>query len=196
VPWAADRRQSLALEWRAARLHRVLRNIVALPMKRAGRWRRRAVSLVSTSLAEAALALAFASALLSGCRSMDCIDIACGPPSVEIQFKPTITEAGHYRLDLEVDGVRSTCEVEFRTDGGWSGASACNSLILRGGVSRDLATEIIGYSLPEGDNVSLALFRNGEPWVEHRFVPRYRGVEIAGEGCGECIVAIEEVVLP
>jgi hypothetical protein len=127
---------------------------------------------------------------------MDCNDIACGPPSVEIQFKPAITAAGHYRLDLDVDGVQSTCEVDFLPDGGRSGASACGSLLLRGGVSRDVATEIVGYALPQAVNVSIAVSRDGEPWAEHTFEPRYRGVELRGEGCGECVVATEEVVLP
>jgi hypothetical protein len=122
--------------------------------------------------------------------------MACGPPSVEVQFEPVITQAGHYLLNLDVDGTLSTCEIDFRPDGGRSGASACGSLLLRGGVSRDLANEIVGYALPQSENVSIAVFRDGQLWAEHSFEPRYRGVELRGEGCGECVVATEVVVLP
>lgn len=145
----------------------------------------------------AVLALAFAVVpFAGGCGSVECDDTACGPPSVEMQFKPAITEAGHYRLDLEADGVRSACEIDFQPDGGRSGASACGSILLRGGVSRDLATEIVGYALPQAMNVSIAIVRDGQPWVMHSFEPRYRGVELRGKGCGECVVATEEIELP
>jgi hypothetical protein len=86
--------------------------------------------------------------------SEDCISMECGAPSVEIQFEPSISQAGHYRFDLEVDGMPSTCEFDFRPDGGRSGASACGSLLLRGGVSRDLATEVVGYALPQATRVT------------------------------------------
>jgi hypothetical protein len=140
--------------------------------------------------------MAVAAVTLAGCWSKDCIEMDCGPPNVEIQFQPAITQAGHYLLSLDVDGVQSTCEIDFRPDGGWSGASKCWSLLLRGGVSRDLATEIVGYDLPEAANVSISVFRDGQLWTEHSFEPRYRGVELFGEGCGECVVATEIVALP
>lgn len=152
------------------------------------------VFLLGTSKAGAALWLALAT--LAGCESKDCIDLACGPPSVEVKFEPVITRAGHYRLDLDVDGVPSTCEIDFRPDGGRSGASACFSLLLRGGVSRDFATEIVGYALPQAAEVSIAVFRDGQFWAEHSFEPVYRGVELRGEGCGGCVVATEVVALP
>jgi len=140
--------------------------------------------------------LAFALTMLAGCGSQNCIDLGCGPPSVEILFEPTITQAGRYRLELDADGTRSTCEVDFRLDGGWTGVAACASLLVRGGASRDLANEIVGYALPEAEHVSIALWRGGQLWAEHTFEPRYRGVELRGEGCGECTVATEVVELP
>jgi hypothetical protein len=133
---------------------------------------------------------------IAGCKSVGCIAIECDPPSVEVLFEPPITAAGHYRFDAEVDGARSSCEVDFRTDGGWSGAAACGSLLMRGGVSRDLATEIMGYALPQAKNVSIAVFREGQLWAEHSFEPRYGGVASRGEGCARCVVATEEVELP
>jgi hypothetical protein len=139
--------------------------------------------------------LMLASLALGGCET-NCIDLACDAPSVEIRFEPAITQAGAYRLNLEADGTRSTCEVDFRPDAGWSGAAACGSLLLRGGVSRELATEIVGYSLPQARDVSIEVFRQGQLWAKHRFEPRYRGVELRGEGCGECVVATEIVELP
>jgi hypothetical protein len=140
--------------------------------------------------------LAAALAMLAGCSSHNCIDMGCGPPSVEILFEPAITQAGQYRFTLEADGARSTCEVDFRLDGGWTGASACPSLLLKGGVSRDLATAIVGYALAQATNVSIEVSRGGQLWVEHGFEPRYRGVELRGEGCGECVVATEVLELP
>jgi hypothetical protein len=92
--------------------------------------------------------------------------------------------------------MRSTCEIDFRPDRGRSGASACGSLLLRGGVSRDLATEIVDYGLPQAADVTIAVFRDGQLWAEHSFEPVYRGVELRGEGCGECVVATEIVALP
>lgn len=145
------------------------------------------------------VALAFA-----GCSSVECNDVACAAPHVEISFEPAITEAGHYRFEVDADGRRSTCEVDFiMTEGftgtpgqGFTGASACGALLLRGGVSRDHATEIVGYSLPEASSVTIEVFRGDESWVEHSFTPRYRGVEVNGAGCGECTVASEVVELP
>ena len=122
--------------------------------------------------------------------------MACSPPHVEIQFEPSISEPGRYRFEVEADAQRSACEVDFQLTGGFTGASECGALLLRGGVSRDYATEIIGYALPQATSVSIAVFRNDEPWVEHGFTPRYRGVEVNGEGCGECTVATEVVELP
>jgi hypothetical protein len=139
---------------------------------------------------------ALALVTLAGCGSEDCISMECGPPNVEIQFEPSISQAGHYRFDLEVDGMPSTCEFDFLPDGGRSGASACGSLLLRGGVSRDLATEVVGYALPQATRVTIAAFRDGQPWAEHSFEPVYRGVELRGEGCGDCVVATEVVALP
>lgn len=124
------------------------------------------------------------------------MDTECEPAHIEVRFEPTITQAGQYRFDVELDGVRSSCDVDFRPDGGFSGVAACNHLLLRGGIARDRATEIAGYSLARASDVSVAVFRGGQPWATHSFEPRYRSVELNGEGCGECIVATESVELP
>jgi hypothetical protein len=146
--------------------------------------------------ARAASLFALASAPFVGCSSQECNSMTCPPPHVEISFDPVISEAGHYRFELDADGQRSTCEVDFRLDGGFTGASACGALLLRGGLSRDYATEIVGYTLPQATSVSIAVFRGDELWVEHSFTPRYRDVEVNGEGCGGCTVATEALALP
>jgi hypothetical protein len=154
------------------------------------------VFLATPSRAGAALAVAWVA--LAGCTSeKGCIDMECSPPTLEILFEPTITQAGRYRFSHDADGATSSCEIDFRPDGpGWSGASSCNYLILRGGLSRDLANEIMGYALPQAARASLAAFRDGQPWAEGSFEPVYRAVELHGEGCGECIVAREVLPLP
>ncbi len=162
-------------------------------MQHSGRRLSRPVSLRETAQAYAALALALVPWL--GCGSQNCVDMACDAPTVEIRFEPVIVQAGAYRFNLDVDGALSSCEVDFRPDGGWSGASACASLLLAGGSSRDLATEITGYTVSQATNVSIEIFRDGQLWAEHQFEPRYRGVELWGEGCGECQVANEVVAL-
>jgi hypothetical protein len=140
----------------------------------------------------------------AACSYTECNSRPCAPPHVEIRFEPAITDPGHYGFEVDADGRRSTCEIDLiMTDGftgvpgeGFTGASACGALLLAGGVSRDYATEIVGYTLPQATSVSIVLFRGEELWVEHAFTASYRGVEVNGEGCGECTVATERVVLP
>jgi hypothetical protein len=153
-------------------------------------------TLFLTGTRRAGAGLAVALVALAGCSSEDCIDMGCGPPYVEVQFEPVITQAGHYRIDVVADGVASGCEFDFHPDERWSGASACASALLGGGVSRDQATEVAGYGLPQAAEVSISVFRDGQLWAEHTFEPVYRPVELFGDGCGTCSVAKEVVQLP
>lgn len=55
--------------------------------------------------------LCSAAELSLGCER-SCTNIGCSE-HVEVQFAPSITEAGQYRFELDVDGEAAACELGF-----------------------------------------------------------------------------------
>jgi hypothetical protein len=130
-----------------------------------------------------------------------CTAIGCFS-SVEIRFDPVITEAGQYTFELEADGVQTECEVAFDRTASFPRSGGCDGLVAEGTGASNGSTPpagpfaIMGFTIDPAEVVEVRVSREGMPWAEHRFEPRYRGVEINGPGCGECPMAREEIALP
>jgi hypothetical protein len=131
-----------------------------------------------------------------------CLDIAC-TEMFELLFEPSLTQPGRYEFQLDVDGVRSTCRLDFDPSRRDVGEGDCDGLFVRGsdvpagygGVTEGAPFEIVGFELQPAERVSIRASRDAELLIERDLEPRYRQRHFNGS-CGTCRVASASLPVP
>ena len=123
-----------------------------------------------------------------------CLDIACSD-GLELSFEPSLTQPGRYEFQLDIDGVSSSCRLEFDPSRRDVGEGDCDALFVRGsdvpvgnGVTEGAPFEIVGFELQPAERVSISARRDGELLLERDLEPRYQRQHFNGS-CGTCRVA-------
>jgi hypothetical protein len=147
-------------------------------------------------------ALAAVAALLPGPACTDsCLDIACSD-LLELLFDPPLEQPGRYEFQLVVDGVSSTCRLQFDPSRRDAGEGDCSALFVRGsdvrvgdGVTEGAPFEIVGFELQPAERASITALRDGELLLERDLKPRYERQHFNGS-CGTCRVASVSLQTP
>jgi len=144
----------------------------------------------------ATLAVAVVAVAFSGCgdESTDCTEMGC-VPGASLTLPNALIEDGDYTLGVTVDGVTSTCSATLPFQGTGFVCEQGLSLLVEGpttttgsSVSQGPADRISGFWLDgEVGEVSVEVTRDGSVVYTGTITPAYKGVEINGPGCGECL---------
>lgn len=138
--------------------------------------------------------------LLVGCTH-ECNDMGCDP-SATLEFATPLSEGGEYVIWLTTDTARLSCTafVPLRRDGteptceGFSihreELTTRGDDAVHGIAGDDIASVSIGG---HHDHVELTVMRDGATVLQTTVPLAYRGVEINGEGCGECPMATHTI---
>ena len=135
--------------------------------------------------------------MLAACDHHSCTDIGC-MQSATLRFRTPLSEAGEYRLRAIIDGTSFECTafVPLRRDGS---EPVCETMFVNrqeittrtdDAVTGRAGDPITSVSFT-GDigSIALTVTRDGVELLSTEVSPEYRGVEINGEGCGECPMA-------
>lgn len=124
--------------------------------------------------------------------------MGCGP-GVTLTFASVLSEPGEYTVEAVVDGETLTCTayVPLRRDG--SDPSCRRGLSVQreeittrssDAISGRAGDSIAGIGLGgEREHIALRVARDGVEVLSVELEPRYRAIEVNGEGCGKCLQA-------
>lgn len=138
---------------------------------------------------------------LSACEEHTCTLIGCSQ-GITLEFATPLVEEGEYTFTLTTETSTVTCNgfIPLRRDGT---EPTCEGMSIHReeittrtddaehGRSGD---KIVSISI-DGDHEMLTLHvtRDGNSILQEDVTPVYEGVEINGEGCGECLLATHTV---
>ena len=144
--------------------------------------------------------LVFTALFLNACGE-GCTLIGCSP-GVTLKFPSPFVEAGEYTFTLtsNTDAVTCVAFIPLRRDGT---EPPCEPMSINreeitmrtsGGIHGTAGNGIVSVWLSgEHDAVSIQVTHDGTEVLRADVTPAYRGVEINGEGCGECPMATHTV---
>lgn len=145
--------------------------------------------------------LALTLLLGGGCGGHDCTDMGC-VQGVTMEFASPLAETGEYVFTLTKGTHTDTCSafVPLRRDGT---EPTCEGMLInrqevttrtedgiQGTAGNAIASVWVGG---EHDALSLTVTRDRTEILRADLTPTYRGIEINGEGCGECPMATHTV---
>lgn len=148
-------------------------------------------------------ALAVVGALVPGSACHEsCVDIGC-VDMLQLYFEPGLTQPGRYEFELDVDGVSSTCRLQFDPSRREAGEGDCGALFVRGSnvptgygaVTEGAPFEIVGFELQPAARVSIRARRDDTLLLERDLEPSYRQQHFNGS-CGTCRIASVSVRAP
>lgn len=144
-----------------------------------------------------ALFLLFPALLLGACNGHTCNAMGC-EEGVTLEFAEPLAQEGQYTFTVmtETSTVKCTAFVPLRRDGT---EPNCEGM----GIHREEITTrrddsvhgrsgdtIVSISIGGvHDTLTIDVARDGTSVLQEDVTPAYKGVEINGEGCGECLMA-------
>lgn len=139
--------------------------------------------------------------LVSACQSHECTAIGC-EEGVKLEFSDPLVEEGEYLFTVTTEATTVTCVgfIPLRRDGT---EPSCPSFSIHreeitsrddDAVSGTAGDAIVSVWISgEYESLTLEVTRGGASVLREDVTPAYKGVEINGEGCGECLMATHTV---
>jgi hypothetical protein len=116
------------------------------------------------------------------CTGIGCVD------GLSVDFSRPLRESGAYRITLELDGERVTCEatLPFASCSADGGCSSPDVLLLRSGCALPAqAHELTGIQVKSAPvRARIVVERAGVAVADEEFAPSYVRSQPNGEGCG------------
>ena len=141
------------------------------------------------------------STLASACQSHTCTAMGCAQ-GVTLEFAEQLVEEGEYTFTVTTEATTLTCVafVPLRRDGS---EPSCPSFSIHreeittrddDAVSGKTGDAIVSVWISgEYDTLTIDVAHDGSSVLQEDVTPVYKGVEINGEGCGECPMATHTV---
>ncbi len=132
-------------------------------------------------------ALAFAAGSAISACDEGCTDVGC-ESGVVLNFSPTISEPGLYRISVEQSDQDGSCEISVPAD---TSAARCGPFSLF--ISQD--GTISALKAPATSSLSLIVQRNEDAAQVFEVQPGFIDSEPNGPDCGVCSTATEVITL-
>ena len=145
--------------------------------------------------------LTLSALLVSACQTHTCTLMGC-VEGVTLEFATPLEEEGEYTFTVTTEATTATCVafVPLRRDGT---EPNCPSFSIHreeittrddDAVSGRAGDKIVSVSIGgEYETLTIEITRDGTAVLQEDVMPVYEGVEINGEGCGECLMATHTV---